>query len=63
MFLRKAYFITLSVTVSVIDDEGELLENQLPRTLLLMHRWYVSSTELAGKLLIIYPVADQYEHV
>uniref|UniRef100_A0A3B3DUG8 RAS guanyl releasing protein 3 (calcium and DAG-regulated) n=1 Tax=Oryzias melastigma TaxID=30732 RepID=A0A3B3DUG8_ORYME len=33
-------------------DSGELHVNLLPRTLLLMHRWYVPSTELAGKLLM-----------
>ncbi|CAM4646837.1 unnamed protein product [Leuciscus chuanchicus] len=52
--------LLLDACIHAFDDEGELHENQLPRTLLLMHRWYVSSTELAGKLLIIYPVADQY---
>ncbi|KTG34815.1 hypothetical protein cypCar_00041448, partial [Cyprinus carpio] len=49
--------LLLEACIHAFDDEGELHENQLPRTLLLMHRWYVSSTELAGKLLIIYPVA------
>uniref|UniRef100_A0A671Q5R2 Ras guanyl-releasing protein 3-like n=1 Tax=Sinocyclocheilus anshuiensis TaxID=1608454 RepID=A0A671Q5R2_9TELE len=52
--------LLLEACIHAFDDEGELHENQLPRTLLLMHRWYVSSTELAGKLLIIYPVAVQY---
>lgn len=37
------------------DDNGDLQSNLLPRSLLLMHRWYVTSTELAGKLLMIYP--------
>uniref|UniRef100_A0A673KNM1 Ras guanyl-releasing protein 3-like n=1 Tax=Sinocyclocheilus rhinocerous TaxID=307959 RepID=A0A673KNM1_9TELE len=54
--------LLLEACIHAFDDEGELHENQLPRTLLLMHRWYVSSTELAGKLLIIYPVAVQYDH-
>uniref|UniRef100_A0A3P9KCT7 Uncharacterized protein n=1 Tax=Oryzias latipes TaxID=8090 RepID=A0A3P9KCT7_ORYLA len=37
-------------------DSGELHVHLLPRTLLLMHRWYVRpSAELAGKLLMIYP--------
>ncbi|XP_051579501.1 ras guanyl-releasing protein 3-like isoform X1 [Myxocyprinus asiaticus] len=44
----------LDACIHAFDDEGDLHENQLPRTLLLMHRWYVSSTELAGKLLMIY---------
>uniref|UniRef100_A0A8C2C178 RAS guanyl releasing protein 3 (calcium and DAG-regulated) n=1 Tax=Cyprinus carpio TaxID=7962 RepID=A0A8C2C178_CYPCA len=48
--------LLLEACIRAFDDDGELHENQLPRTLLLMHRWYVSSTELAGKLLIIYPV-------
>lgn len=38
-----------------IDDHGELQANLLPRSLLLMHRWYVTSSELARKLLMIYP--------
>ncbi|XP_039525406.1 ras guanyl-releasing protein 3 isoform X2 [Pimephales promelas] len=46
--------LLLDACIHAFDDEGELHENQLPRTLLLMHRWYVSSTELAGKLLIMY---------
>uniref|UniRef100_A0A8C1DDB7 RAS guanyl releasing protein 3 (calcium and DAG-regulated) n=1 Tax=Cyprinus carpio carpio TaxID=630221 RepID=A0A8C1DDB7_CYPCA len=46
--------LLLEACIHAFDDEGELHENQLPRTLLLMHRWYVSSTELAGKLLIMY---------
>uniref|UniRef100_A0A668AE95 RAS guanyl releasing protein 3 (calcium and DAG-regulated) n=1 Tax=Myripristis murdjan TaxID=586833 RepID=A0A668AE95_9TELE len=40
------------------DDNGDLQSNLLPRSLLLMHRWYVTSTELAGKLLMIYPTCD-----
>lgn len=41
------------------DDSGDLRGCQLPRVMLLMHRWYVTSTELAGKLLTIYPLAGQ----
>lgn len=40
------YFLT--------DDNGELNNSYLPRIVLLMHRWYLSSTELAEKLLCIY---------
>ncbi|XP_067332133.1 ras guanyl-releasing protein 3 [Channa argus] len=40
--------------IEAFDDNGELQANLLPRSLLLMHRWYVTSTELAGKLLMIY---------
>ena len=36
------------------DDNGELNDSYLPRIVLLMHRWYLSSTELAEKLLCIY---------
>ncbi|XP_057200463.1 ras guanyl-releasing protein 3 [Triplophysa rosa] len=46
--------LLLEACIQAFDDEGELHDNQLPRTLLLMHRWYVSSAELAGKLLIMY---------
>ncbi|TRY90776.1 hypothetical protein DNTS_028647 [Danionella cerebrum] len=48
--------LLLDACIQAFDDDGELHENLLPRTFLLMHRWYVSSTELAGKLLIIYPL-------
>ncbi|XP_030642771.1 ras guanyl-releasing protein 3 [Chanos chanos] len=44
----------LEACINAFDDDGELHGNQLPRTLLLMHRWYVTSTELAGKLLMMY---------
>ncbi|XP_046885258.1 ras guanyl-releasing protein 3 [Hypomesus transpacificus] len=44
----------LDACIQAFDDNGELQSNQLPRTVLLMHRWYVTSTELAGKLLIMY---------
>ncbi|XP_024119811.1 ras guanyl-releasing protein 3 isoform X1 [Oryzias melastigma] len=44
----------LNECVQAFDDSGELHVNLLPRTLLLMHRWYVPSTELAGKLLMKY---------
>lgn len=71
MIILWLYYIISVISINffcdrlsfVKDDDGELHENQLPRTLLLMHRWYVSSTELAGKLLIIYPVAVKYEWV
>ncbi|KAL1257795.1 hypothetical protein QQF64_011039 [Cirrhinus molitorella] len=32
--------LMLEACIHAFDDEGELNENQLPRTLLLMHRWY-----------------------
>ncbi|KAK3537538.1 hypothetical protein QTP70_013503 [Hemibagrus guttatus] len=46
--------LLLDACIAAFDDEGEVNGNNLPRTLLLMHRWYVSSKELAGKLLIMY---------
>uniref|UniRef100_A0A3P9PYM5 RAS guanyl releasing protein 3 (calcium and DAG-regulated) n=1 Tax=Poecilia reticulata TaxID=8081 RepID=A0A3P9PYM5_POERE len=42
--------------IHAFDDNGDLHANLLPRTLLLMHRWYATSSELAGKLLMIYPI-------
>ncbi|XP_061546234.1 ras guanyl-releasing protein 3 isoform X2 [Phycodurus eques] len=39
--------------IHAFGDNGELQAN-LPRMLLLMHRWYVTSSELAGKLLMMY---------
>ncbi|KAG7513005.1 latent-transforming growth factor beta-binding protein 1 isoform X1 [Solea senegalensis] len=48
----------LNECVQVFDDSGELQDSLLPRSLLLMHRWYVTSSELAGKLLMIYPLSE-----
>ncbi|XP_035461435.1 ras guanyl-releasing protein 3 isoform X1 [Scophthalmus maximus] len=44
----------LNECIQAFDDNGELQANLLPRCLLLMHRWYVTSSELAGKLLMMY---------
>ncbi|XP_044071062.1 ras guanyl-releasing protein 3 isoform X2 [Siniperca chuatsi] len=44
----------LNECIHAFDDCGELQANLLPRILLLMHRWYVTSSELAGKLLMMY---------
>ncbi|EDM02826.1 RAS, guanyl releasing protein 3 (predicted), isoform CRA_b [Rattus norvegicus] len=44
----------LSTCIEMFDDNGELNDSYLPRIMLLMHRWYLSSTELAGKLLCMY---------
>uniref|UniRef100_A0A8C0LFZ4 RAS guanyl releasing protein 3 n=1 Tax=Canis lupus dingo TaxID=286419 RepID=A0A8C0LFZ4_CANLU len=41
----------LSTCIEMFDDNGELNNSYLPRIVLLMHRWYLSSTELAEKLL------------
>uniref|UniRef100_A0A8C9QPH1 RAS guanyl releasing protein 3 n=1 Tax=Spermophilus dauricus TaxID=99837 RepID=A0A8C9QPH1_SPEDA len=36
----------LSTCIEMFDDNGELNNSYLPRIVLLMHRWYLSSTEL-----------------
>ncbi|KAG8583582.1 hypothetical protein GDO81_008472 [Engystomops pustulosus] len=47
----------LYTCIEMFDEKGDLNDNNLlPRMVLLMHRWYLSSTELAGKLLSIYPL-------
>ncbi|XP_039995610.1 ras guanyl-releasing protein 3 isoform X2 [Xiphias gladius] len=46
--------VLLNECLQEFDDNGELQANLLPRSLLLMHRWYVTSSELAGKLLMMY---------
>uniref|UniRef100_A0A669CIP2 N-terminal Ras-GEF domain-containing protein n=1 Tax=Oreochromis niloticus TaxID=8128 RepID=A0A669CIP2_ORENI len=45
----------LNECIHGFDDSGDLQGNPLPRIVLLMHRWYVTSSELAQKLLMIYP--------
>ncbi|XP_038600397.1 ras guanyl-releasing protein 3 isoform X1 [Tachyglossus aculeatus] len=49
----------LSTCIELFDDKGELSNSHLPRIVLLMHRWYLSSTELAGKLLSMYRDAGE----
>nr|XP_048272020.1 ras guanyl-releasing protein 3 isoform X3 [Myodes glareolus]XP_048272021.1 ras guanyl-releasing protein 3 isoform X3 [Myodes glareolus] len=44
----------LNTCIEMFDDNGELNDSYLPRIVLLMHRWYLSSTELAEKLLCMY---------
>ncbi|XP_060100359.1 ras guanyl-releasing protein 3 isoform X2 [Heteronotia binoei] len=48
----------LSTCIQMFDHKEEL-NNNLPRTFLLMHRWYLPSTELAGKLLSLYRDASR----
>ncbi|CAI5770712.1 ras guanyl-releasing protein 3 isoform X1 [Podarcis lilfordi] len=48
----------LSTCIKMFDHRGELSNSHLPRTFLLMHRWYLPSTELAGKLLSLYRAAS-----
>lgn len=38
-----------------LDDSGKVRDPQLVRMFLMMHPWYIPSTELAAKLLQIYP--------
>ncbi|XP_029962958.1 ras guanyl-releasing protein 3 isoform X2 [Salarias fasciatus] len=44
----------LNECIDAFDDGGELQSSLTPRSLLLMHRWYVSSPDLAAKLLRMY---------
>uniref|UniRef100_A0AAQ4RWD0 RAS guanyl releasing protein 3 (calcium and DAG-regulated) n=1 Tax=Gasterosteus aculeatus aculeatus TaxID=481459 RepID=A0AAQ4RWD0_GASAC len=44
----------LNACIHAFDDDGDLKANLLPRTLLLMHRWYITSSEMVGKLLMMY---------
>ncbi|XP_064365551.1 ras guanyl-releasing protein 3 isoform X2 [Dromaius novaehollandiae] len=44
----------LNACIEMFDDKGNRCSSHLPRTFLLMHRWYLPSTELAGKLLSTY---------
>ncbi|XP_071891785.1 ras guanyl-releasing protein 3 isoform X5 [Anas platyrhynchos] len=44
----------LNACIEMFDDKGNQCSSHLPRTFLLMHRWYLPSTELAGKLLSTY---------
>ncbi|KAG8444155.1 hypothetical protein GDO86_009366, partial [Hymenochirus boettgeri] len=49
----------LYTCIEMFDEKGEYDSNQLPRIVLLMHRWYLPSTELAGKFLSIYRDATE----
>ncbi|XP_030052365.1 ras guanyl-releasing protein 3 isoform X3 [Microcaecilia unicolor] len=44
----------LHTCIDMFDEKGGHEDSHLPRTVLLMHRWYLSSTELVGKLLSMY---------
>uniref|UniRef100_A0A3Q3LD97 N-terminal Ras-GEF domain-containing protein n=1 Tax=Labrus bergylta TaxID=56723 RepID=A0A3Q3LD97_9LABR len=37
----------LNECIHAFDDNGQLQANLLPRNLLMMHRWYVTSSELS----------------
>nr|XP_033794487.1 ras guanyl-releasing protein 3 isoform X2 [Geotrypetes seraphini] len=44
----------LHTCIDMFDEKGGFEDSHLPRTVLLMHRWYLTSTELIGKLLSMY---------
>ncbi|XP_069464012.1 ras guanyl-releasing protein 3 isoform X1 [Ambystoma mexicanum] len=48
----------LHTCIEMFDQMGKLGSHHLPRIILLMHRWYLSSTELASKLLSMYQNAN-----
>ncbi|XP_033836043.2 ras guanyl-releasing protein 3 [Periophthalmus magnuspinnatus] len=54
--LRKAATLDelLHQCIHCFDENGDVNEHVLPRVFLLMHRWYISSTELAQKILCLY---------
>uniref|UniRef100_A0A8C3PD61 RASGRP2 n=1 Tax=Chrysemys picta bellii TaxID=8478 RepID=A0A8C3PD61_CHRPI len=41
--------------IEAFDDEGKVRDPQLVRMFLMMHPWYIPSSQLAAKLLHIYP--------
>uniref|UniRef100_A0A452T786 RAS guanyl releasing protein 2 n=1 Tax=Ursus maritimus TaxID=29073 RepID=A0A452T786_URSMA len=43
---------------SELDDSGKVRDPQLVRMFLMMHPWYIPSSQLAAKLLHIYPSHD-----
>ncbi|XP_074899241.1 ras guanyl-releasing protein 3 isoform X3 [Buteo buteo] len=48
----------LNTCIEMFDNKGNRCSSHLPRTFLLMHQWYLPSTELAGKLLSTYRDAN-----
>nr|KAF6269856.1 RAS guanyl releasing protein 2 [Pipistrellus kuhlii] len=43
--------------IEAFDDSGKVRDPQLVRMFLMMHPWYIPSSQLAAKLLHIYPSA------
>uniref|UniRef100_A0A8C2M3S4 RAS, guanyl releasing protein 2 n=1 Tax=Cricetulus griseus TaxID=10029 RepID=A0A8C2M3S4_CRIGR len=41
--------------IEAFDDSGKVRDPQLVRMFLMMHPWYIPSSQLAAKLLHIYP--------
>ncbi|XP_067328625.1 RAS guanyl-releasing protein 2 [Anolis sagrei] len=48
--------------IEAFDDEGKVRDPQLVRMFLMMHPWYIPSSELATKLLQIYQESDGSEN-
>ncbi|XP_078064825.1 RAS guanyl-releasing protein 2-like, partial [Mustelus asterias] len=44
----------IEACINEFDDAGKLENQTLPRMFLMMHQWYLPSTELVGKLLKLY---------
>lgn len=49
-------FTHISFLFSLTDDEGVLKDTSVVRMFLMMHPWYISSTNFAKKLLLKYPL-------
>nr|KAF6438828.1 hypothetical protein HJG59_015333 [Molossus molossus] len=45
--------------IEAFDDSGKVRDPQLVRMFLMMHPWYIPSSQLAAKLLHIYPSYQQ----
>ncbi|XP_074861631.1 RAS guanyl-releasing protein 2 isoform X3 [Carettochelys insculpta] len=47
--------------IEAFDDEGKVRDPQLVRMFLMMHPWYIPSSQLAAKLLLIYQESSSSE--
>uniref|UniRef100_A0A8C8SUG1 N-terminal Ras-GEF domain-containing protein n=1 Tax=Pelusios castaneus TaxID=367368 RepID=A0A8C8SUG1_9SAUR len=47
--------------IEAFDNEGKVRDPQLVRMFLMMHPWYIPSSQLASKLLHIYPLSPCLE--
>ncbi|XP_048449935.1 RAS guanyl-releasing protein 4-like [Rhincodon typus] len=45
----------IQACINEFDDKGRLKNKLLPHMFLMMHQWYLPSTELVGRLLTLYP--------
>ncbi|XP_013386601.1 ras guanyl-releasing protein 3 isoform X2 [Lingula anatina] len=51
----------VEATVDSFDENGAVIDStDFPRVLFLMHRWFISSEELAQKLIEVYQSCDSY---